>query len=918
MGQKEELDQQLWEFVYDLLSEQEVEDVRARITSEPDVARAYSRVKLESELGALAARHDEDPIALQPPADAREEAPRVALRRPLRSPLSPAARSANWLVGLAATALVCLMGYGYFHDASHRATHPPPPASFYVCTRLSAPDRIREQVTNPFFVRTTDLSGAPRAARLVYRFRDSDGEVKLAGNAATDAKGRLQIDLPGSLVSEVARLEVETVDSRFSPKIRADLTQSDLPLATYLAMGKPRYQPGETAQFRSVTLSAVGLKAEEQVVVAYDVWDAHGRPVVPHLPQKRTDRGVGAGSFVVPPELPSGTYSMVAYSPQAKFSAVSRRFDVQRDESDPLAIEEPADVAVQPQLPAATEDPHVTMRIPEPVLAADAPVEVELLASRKQSKPLAVAAYCRDAMVGQQVIDAAGFTRSDSNWFGQVTVPMAREASGVLRVVLFDYEHDPPKPIAERLVFRQPRHHLTLQLENLAESYVPGSQVKLRLQATNEADEPTPAVLGVGIADTASLPVGPAFHTRLPTHFYLAAELNHPEEIEQIAFSLDKELESGRELDLLLSTDGQRNSRQARLNALVQAGEAGRGGMGDGGGFTAKGTAPDDVLALGATSTAGEFSASRWAYSDFDSGTLAPLLYDNSDEVRRAVSMPVRTAPAAGGVDVAGIGRVLVFGGAALLVVALLVNVMRLSSGVRVWAPVVAIACASLLVGVIWMQESHPKLGAVATTVLETGLDLKDQAPFEGAGATQTQRSDKTVLEPAEQPLMGQAAETAVVQESELPEAKEAVGRAVSQSDAKTLEMRAAGTTSLVPPQKVNGSGGMSVPGSAARLSMQDAPAAPAPTASRFERSTRARSMGPAAEFHYESLADRDRSPATMVYWNPLLVTDENGRATIEFKVPDRKTQLLLYVDAHAAGRLGALEMTIVSRAPAD
>ena len=54
MGQKEELDPLLWEFVYDLLSEQEMDAVRARSMSEPDVARAYARVKLESEIVAEA------------------------------------------------------------------------------------------------------------------------------------------------------------------------------------------------------------------------------------------------------------------------------------------------------------------------------------------------------------------------------------------------------------------------------------------------------------------------------------------------------------------------------------------------------------------------------------------------------------------------------------------------------------------------------------------------------------------------------------------------------------------------------------------------------------------------------------------------------------------------------------------------
>ena len=62
MDRKQDLEQQLWELVYELLPEEDAVALRRRITSEPDVARAYAEVKLQSEWVAQATRYDADRI----------------------------------------------------------------------------------------------------------------------------------------------------------------------------------------------------------------------------------------------------------------------------------------------------------------------------------------------------------------------------------------------------------------------------------------------------------------------------------------------------------------------------------------------------------------------------------------------------------------------------------------------------------------------------------------------------------------------------------------------------------------------------------------------------------------------------------------------------------------------------------------
>jgi uncharacterized protein YfaS (alpha-2-macroglobulin family) len=50
------------------------------------------------------------------------------------------------------------------------------------------------------------------------------------------------------------------------------------------------------------------------------------------------------------------------------------------------------------------------------------------------------------------------------------------------------------------------------------------------------------------------------------------------------------------------------------------------------------------------------------------------------------------------------------------------------------------------------------------------------------------------------------------------------------------------------------------------------------------------------------------------VLWRPLVVTDEQGRATFEFQLPDTATQFRIIADAHTTeGRLGTAEQAIVA-----
>jgi hypothetical protein len=68
----------------------------------------------------------------------------------------------------------------------------------------------------------------------------------------------------------------------------------------------------------------------------------------------------------------------------------------------------------------------------------------------------------------------------------------------------------------------------------------------------------------------------------------------------------------------------------------------------------------------------------------------------------------------------------------------------------------------------------------------------------------------------------------------------------------------------------------------------------------------------------YLSVATKKGLPETL-FWDPFVLTDEQGRATIKLQLPPTDARYRLRIDAHAPGRLGFLEQPIViSRSAAE
>ena len=337
MDRRDELEQQIWEFVYDLLPQDEAAALRRRIAAEPDVARVHDGVRRQVALLAEAAKLELPPIPLQRP-DAEDSTPAADdAPLPASTAVKPAARSArrwvNWAVGLAASGLLCYLGLASFQTGwlgrpvagrSPEATLADQP----IRAVLIGPQKLQPTLTNYVAVQTRNAAGAPVAAKVDYRWCGDDGTSLDSGQCQTDASGFSQVALAGPLRSQAVHLEVEPQTALKNVSLRCSIPVATSELTTYLTTDKTIYRPGEQVRYRTVTLDRADLQVHREVPVAVRVVNEQGEELNGLRGQATTRKGVGFGEFELPRFQPPGKQTLIAASPAGDFPEARREFEV--------------------------------------------------------------------------------------------------------------------------------------------------------------------------------------------------------------------------------------------------------------------------------------------------------------------------------------------------------------------------------------------------------------------------------------------------------------------------------------------------------------------------------------------------------------------------------------------------------------
>ncbi|MBC8351797.1 MAG: hypothetical protein H8E66_07395 [Planctomycetes bacterium] len=330
----QELQQQLMEFVYGLLDEGEANALCERITSEPDVARAYSKVKLQCDRVGRAARIDTATVAWIRPGEGG-----LPGAGPQAASTDRSANSyrqiANWCIGVAASGLIGLVGSAYWMSSPRSLTESTPVAiatPTQLQLVLTGPSKLHSEASNPFTVQVENQAGTPVSTMVNYRVYDEAGVVSWHESTATDESGNARFSLDGEVARTASRLEIAPETDSSAPVLR-QLEATPGRFVTHLQMDRPLYEPGERVFYRSVTLSQYGLRADQEVTTSFDVVDSNDKQIEGSAHAVETERGVGSGAFALPDDLPDGEYTLIARSPDNLFREEWRDFHVRRYEA---------------------------------------------------------------------------------------------------------------------------------------------------------------------------------------------------------------------------------------------------------------------------------------------------------------------------------------------------------------------------------------------------------------------------------------------------------------------------------------------------------------------------------------------------------------------------------------------------------
>lgn len=566
-----------------------------------------------------------------------------------------------------------------------------------------------------------------------------------------------------------------------------------------------------------------------------------------------------------------------------------------------LRITSPADVVNEPALPEPRSGAFLVLESAADLFDADQPLEVDVHSSRPEV-PLVVVASCRDVSVGQQEVVPQVTTGPTKT---RVTMPLPAEVSGVIRVTVYDYASDPPLPVAERLVYRRPSRKLNLQLDwhasstpQTGESLVadsgtahglmlggrptltPGQRVRLEVRATDEDHAPIPAALGLAIVDDSVLNLADDKSPRLMTHFLLSSNIQKPEDLEDANFYFSDDERAARSLDLLLGTQGWRR-------------------------FAAQ----TDALADQRPGTNADFIESPTPRE-----ASLPLVFDNSTKIElhyRSALAGLRDARAA---ELKRLGRWLSTGSVCVCMAGVIL-LLRLPAGRRVAVRLGTVAAVGLVISWLWTHKSGSPSRPLASVTrsmskaafARTGIQ-ESPHPNDNSKLSEWARFDVLGLDRGAEAL---PAERYVAElfardgwEDQGLDFK-AVGRARGffykanfGLDVEHLEKMG---------RHAGGAGGMVVAGNDAGLFRSPAPPQPS---GRFP-------VRQYAHVHTPPAGEAQRQDfAETIFWHPLLVADDQGRASVEFDLSDAITRFHVSAEGHTGGRIGFSQGEIVSRIP--
>jgi hypothetical protein len=863
MTDGQQIREQMWDYVYGLLTEEESQEMVARIKSDPKIARLYAEVRLKGELVAQAALVEDSSLQLK--ADQIDE-PKVTREPTTPSPQNAAAwhQQATQLIAMAAGILIVVLGTGLcWPRPNERAL-----AQKFVATDVVVSESLPGGVSNQLALHTYHINPAGEAAEnasaeVQLRLVDSSGKEQFQKTLQTDASGQANVEIPGAALEPGARLEVSPSRSRAKGQIAlaTDLPVEAEPEITYFLSKEPVAQSsGDEAvsTWNFAAFSAKPLPESESQATALadelrtrDAEQPRGGAIVNGY-QQQTNRAAG--------RMMAGQASPKSFAKQETAAA-----------SPPQVVEagQPLQVDIPPQLADKALDIAVLCR--GVTVASSSENETANKENNLDQAKLAD----RKAKAGQR----------------QVTVPLPPEADGLMEVEVFDQASDNTEPLQRTLVYREPLKRLVVELPDFHKQVAPGDDVELKLHVVDEQGQSAAnARLGVRV-----------WNERLvqqlgdrPLLLTDAVLKGQGFEYGQNAALATNQVAQESDLGRLKQ---QANTYQRRMRAARTA--------------PPSNPPAENAPAAGALVQSRSLNESQ-QLTRADATTSTKIeLASNRDAVKLAIRTAADHATASRERAMRILGGVAVFGGIAVLLIVAALAAMKITASARVFVVPLITAIASLLIGVFWLGGmSNRSLPPIA----RADLARTQSSPATDIAAAHTDRPATADLrrESQSQPVGGPASSVAATPAQTTPgPGTYAVSPGGAPSSGNTAS--AANAAKPSEPESLRLPAPGAAPGAAGGFGASSSPALPA-------RALAAATTNKAAAAEKKD-ADKDLNrpaePASL-YFDPNLVTDANGNANIRFQMPSVPCEYRLLIDALGHGRIGSRQELLIGGAPGE
>jgi len=261
MNESSEIEQQLWELVYGLLSEEETRELQQRIRSDRQLARKYAEICLQADLVASASKLPAPPAELSVSAidPTSKPAAKSASSTKKTAPSAPVYRKSAvqpWidrgLLVLAASLLLLMVGVGpqalkKIDTASVAYQHP--------SIKMTTDRPMIEAISSQLKVSLSDATGKPMSRPTRAQVVTPMGEVTNVPVTPGRELGELSLPLARNVVVPGSKLQVQ-VEGLAQQEIPLPIQTN--PVEDVVVLEKPIASPGETLHFFAYGRHAIG------------------------------------------------------------------------------------------------------------------------------------------------------------------------------------------------------------------------------------------------------------------------------------------------------------------------------------------------------------------------------------------------------------------------------------------------------------------------------------------------------------------------------------------------------------------------------------------------------------------------------------------------------------------------------------